>query len=295
MPSLSHSQVADLWDKCPYRWKLQKIDRVAQAPAAPLIFGDAIHGALEADGLRYIDGTKRLTFDEINFIFRNALRDRMAADDPDGKWLTMEQVAGMYDDGALILQAYVDRIQPYYKPQAVEEEFGKERTIDIPGAPGWTFTGRLDARIRLASGWSLLDFKTGKPWPKGEEHSRPQAAAYLWAESQLRAHPAALMTFLFLPVVDRPDGTRVCLPELRTTTRSESNRYAYQEHLREVALQINEAKASGVYLAKTSLSCQYCPVSGACEPGRAFMAKKKLSPLVPVIESGGPDAEAQAS
>jgi hypothetical protein len=286
MPTLSHSQV-ETWSACPQKWKLQKIDRVKQAPIAAFIFGDAIHQALEADGRAYLAGEPRHTYDELNRHFRKALRDRMAEDDPDGKWLDMEQIAAMYDDGALILQAYVDRIQANYKPQAVEEEFGKEREIDIPGAKGWTFNGRIDARIRLAAGWSLLDFKTGKVWPMGEEHAKPQASAYLWAESQLRMHPAALMTFLLLPIKQTADGSRVCLPEIRTTTRSESNRYAYQEHLREVALQIDEAKGSGVYLAKTSMLCQYCPVSGACVAGKAFMAKKKLAPMVPVIKQDG--------
>jgi hypothetical protein len=140
----------------------------------------------------------------------------------------------------------------------------------------------------------LLDFKTGKAWPVGEEHAKPQASAYLWAESQLRMHPAALMTFLLLPIKQQADGNRMCLPEIRTTTRSESNRFAYQEHLREVALQIDEAKASGIYLAKTSLLCQYCPVSGACPTGKAFMAKKKLLPMVPIIESEETNASQSA-
>jgi hypothetical protein len=260
------------------------------------IFGDAIHQALEADGRANVEGKDRLTYDQLNRTFRKALRDRLAEDDPDGKWISMEQVAGMYDDGALILQAYVDRIQPNYHPTSVEEEFGKEQPIDIPGAPGWTFTGRLDARIRLAAGQSLLDFKTGKAWAAGDEHAKPQASAYLWAEQQLHAHPAAaIMTFLLLPIKEQADGSRVCLPELRTTTRTEASRFAYQEHLREVALQITEAKASGVYLAKTSpFNCQYCPVSGACEAGRAFMAKKKIAPMVPVVESEESHADQSA-
>lgn len=283
--TLSHSSV-ELFDKCPLAWRLTKIDHVTQAPAAPLIFGDAIHQALAADGLGYLANGSRVNTRELMETFNAALVERLNRDDPTGL-ITKHEIEHMFDDAAAIFAGYVEHVQPYYFPLAVEQWFGQNPVIPIPDAPGWTFTGIVDARIKRNDGYYILDWKTGKPWPEGAEHGKPQASAYIWADINRWAWEgykrdampnAQSVMFVLLPVVDG-----VCIPERRATVRDHSQRFAYVEHLRTVAREIDAAKASGDFPAKTGPLCGWCGCLGSCETGQDWLRSKGRTSNVPGV------------
>jgi hypothetical protein len=281
--SLSHSS-CELWEKCPLAWKLTKLDHVPQAPAAPLIFGDAIHQALAADGLVYLYGGPRPDTHALYDVFQEALEDRLRRDDPTGL-IPLADVAQMGLDAEAIFAGYVEHVQPYYFPLAVEQWFGKEPAIPIPDADGWTFTGIVDARIRTNQGQAIVDFKTGKRWEVGAEHGKGQASAYLYADearvlisAETNTDAADMVIFILLPVENG-----VCFPARRITTRDHSQRFAYVEHLRTVAREIDEARASGDFPAKTGPLCAYCGCLASCETGQNWLHKARRESHVPGV------------
>jgi hypothetical protein len=274
----------ELFDGCPRRYQLTKIDHVPQAPAAPLIFGDAIHQALAADGLQYLADGKRLTLDQLGRRFDLAFEERLSRDDPDSL-ISEEEAVRLTHDADAIFTGYVEHVQPYYFPLAVEEWFGKEPAIPIPDADGWTFTGIVDARIVTQDGRGILDWKTGKRWDTGAEHGKGQASAYLFADearviisAETSTDAAQFVMFLLLPVIDG-----VCVPEPRITTRDHSQRFAYVEHLRTVAREIDEARASGDFPAKTGPLCGWCNCLASCSDGQNWLRGKGRESHVPGV------------
>jgi hypothetical protein len=289
MSNLSHSQV-ETWESCNRKWFLQKVKRVTQAPAAPLIFGDCVHQALAADGLQYLADGRRLDVHALYDVFQETLEDRLHQDDPTAL-ISLEEVYEMGLNGGYILNAYVyghpeqgiDPIQPYYFPLAVEQWLGKEPPIPIPDADGWTFTGIVDARIITQDGRGILDWKTGKPWPFGAEHGKVQASAYLWADQMNdAADPAEFVLFLLLPVVNGE-----CFPQRRITRRDSWDLYAYTTHLAIVAHEIDAAKASGDFPAKTGPLCGWCNCLGSCADGQNWLRSKGRESHVPGVTIEG--------
>jgi hypothetical protein len=277
----------ELFDKCPLAWRLTKLDHVPQAPAAPLIFGDAIHQALYMDGRAYMLGAPRMGLDDLVYAFSSGIEARLWLEDPGKTLILQAQRDDMHKDARAIFAGYVEHVQPFYFPLAVEQWFGQDPVIPIPDAPGWTFTGILDARVKIgALGHGILDFKTGKPWPAGAEHGKPQASAYLWADQQRPVaidNPAlfsraSFVMFILLPVVDG-----ACVPQLRTTRRQPADLHAYAEHLAIVAREIDEAKASGDFTAKTGPLCAYCGCLGSCETGQDWLRSKGRESHVPGV------------
>jgi hypothetical protein len=277
---LSHSQCST-WEQCPRRWQLEKIERAPRAPSEALILGDAIHQALEADGRALMEDGKGLDLYALSSVFEEALGRRLDSDDPWGL-LSGAQHNDMEAKGRAILAAYIQHLQPRYRPTAVEESFD----VAIPGAPGWRFVGRLDARVRGVLDIPLIaDFKaTSKPWPSGTEHGRLQADAYLWADQQSgRAEPAQRVTFAVFPATSDGAGGFACSPQFRMTERTPGQLAAYPLRLVETARQIERAKAAGNFPPNPGPLCGWCSVLSHCRVGQDWLASRGRNPAVPML------------
>lgn len=287
---LSHSQI-EAFEQCAYKWKLQKIDRVAQAPAVALIFGDAIHQAIEADGKAAVAGAQRLSLQALVTRFSLTLTDRLAADDRHG--LLTPQRNAMMLRGLAILRQYVEQFQPTYHPTAVEEPFPE---VLIPatyaGMPDVRFSGRLDAR----AGDTILDFKTaGKPWQPGIEHQKPQALAYLWADQRARdcdqsKTAATKVSFVVLTTTEwrnRNEMGYLASVDVRTTAPRTGQIMAYAQRVGSVARQIAEAKHTGRFWANTGPLCGWCGYLGSCKEGQKWLRLRERTPAVPMVNAAG--------
>src|SRR5690242_4680442 len=154
MPTLSHSQI-EMFTQCNRRWWLTKVARVPQAPAEALIFGTAIHAALEADGRRKViasatnsGGNAALGLPQLVTIFGDALAVELNERDPHGL-LGQAMRDEMGIKGLAVLRAYVERVQPHFHPAVVECAL----TAPIPGmSEDWQSTGRIDARTERVAG-----------------------------------------------------------------------------------------------------------------------------------------------
>lgn len=277
MPHLSHSQ-CETWSQCPLRWHLQRDEGVPQAPSEALILGDAIHQALEADGRAIMRSGKGYTLLTLQGSFEVALEERLEQDDPDGL-IPLARVVEMKHKGGAILRTYVDQLQRMFSPQSVEESFD----VDIPGAPGWKFTGRIDARSTRADGTEyIIDFKTGKPWEPGIEHSKPQANAYLWADAQQGGGSSSVVFCVFAIETDEMGNYR-CTLQARTTTRTDDQLAGYVRYLSATVQQMKHAQVSGEYPARTGPLCGWCGVLGSCDAGQAWLKSKGRKPAIPVV------------
>lgn len=276
MPHLSHSS-CEAWAQCRRRWYLQKIEGAPQAPSEALILGTAVHAVIEDDGRELMNGHDSNDL-RLHVWLDGALEDALAKDDPHGL-ISAEQRRDMRAKGHAIIDAYIQHLRPRYRPSDVEDNF----TVDIPGAPGWRFTGRIDARVTLADGTpAIADFKTGKAWEPGAEHGKEQATAYLWADHIQRGYAQAVV-FCIFPVKPDGNGGYTCTPQFRATRRTGMNLQVYKEGLQATARSIEQAKRTNEFPAKTGPLCGWCGVLGSCSEGQQWLASKGRTPAIPVV------------
>lgn len=279
--SLSHSQM-ELWEQCPFRWKLTRLDRIQRAPAEALILGDALHAAIQADGERRLTTIAhgKLGLPVLVAHFGAALDARLAADDPQGFLATRVPLLRLR--GLAMLRAYVTRVQPQYVPVAVEESFA----LPIPDlADTWTYTGRIDARTERAGVVSIVDFKTSaKLWAPHLEESKDQATAYLWADRLARRQPRATrVTFIVLSTYTTQTGGYGCTPDVRPTTRTTQQITGYARKVAQTARAMQSACETHVFPTKTGPLCGWCDCLGSCPSGQTWLRTQGRTPAVPVL------------
>lgn len=289
---LSHSQ-CEMWEQCPRKWQLVKVDRMAEAPSTALILGTAVHEAIEEDARRRSRGVRHECGQTLLMAiaaFSRSLSREVARRDPTG--LLRGEVPLLRRRGLAILRAYADHVAPrlFPLPDAVEEAFNFPIAADA--ADGWTFTGRVDARTcaPAATAPSICDFKTGKAWAQGAEHTKPQATAYLWAEAQRAddgGQRADKVAFITLPDTVGEDGRVSASAEIRLTRRTPQQIAAYATYARGVAGAIDAATATGVFPARTGPLCGWCGVLGACAVGRAWLRANGRASHVPGVTVEG--------
>lgn len=264
--SLSHSQ-AETWQACPRRWQLTKLDKVPQAPSEALILGSAVHAAIEQDGIRATRREPRMPASLLDLVFRDALNKESIAADPRGMLAPFQRTA-MLKRGQAMLDAYVREIQPHYHPLATEAPF-EHRIADSD----WTFSGRIDARTYNARDGAgvIIDHKTSsRAWPKGAEHTKPQADAYLWA-SRIADWQPEVKRVVF--VIYTGDSV-----ELRATTRTEASIARYIDGVRRTASDIERATQNGQFEPRPTPLCGWCQVLHACPVGQQWLADHGRKP-----------------
>src|SRR6185437_4395610 len=281
--TLSHSQI-ETFTACERRWQFTKIERVPEAPSPHLALGTAVHSAIESDMRRRSNGVRQSpaqTHLMALAAFHTALADELATRDPAG--LLASERATLVRRGEAILAAYAYHAAPRLYPVrgGVEESF----KVAIPDLPGWQFTGRMDARTQVAGRAPVvIDFKTGKRWLPGSEHHKMQASAYLWADSlSRRQQHAESVAFICLPdTTDAENGRTVADVDIRVTRRTPGQIAGYVAHIRDVAGQIEQAKASGDFPARTGVLCGWCGVAYACEAGKAWLRQqgRQMQPAI---------------
>jgi hypothetical protein len=173
-------------------------------------------------------------------------------------------------------------VQAAYQPVAVEQSL----TAALPGAPGWAFTGRVDALTQHG----IVDFKTaGKPWPAGKEHGLPQASAYYWLYQQQQQpaqerRPGQCAFLVFTTAADTSsDDGYTCTVSRRVTRRDGPQVAMWLAMAAQTAQEIAQARTSGAFPATTGPLCGWCGVLGSCDAGRSWLAAHGRQAAVPVV------------
>jgi hypothetical protein len=160
---------------CSRQFAFQYLDGLRPPPTVDLVVGVVWHAAIE----HYLGGRMAGRPADAG-ASREVLAQTWAkeAAGPNVDWRRETPESARRLTGRLF-DAYVKELAPLLRPVAVEAPF----SVPIPGVPGWTLDGRIDAVAD--DGW-LVDQKTsGRPYTEEQVDADLQATAYLWAWREL--------------------------------------------------------------------------------------------------------------
>lgn len=169
--SISFTQYS-MWTECPYRWKLNYIDRNRiKIESISTLFGRSMHEVLqeyltvmykrtipEADAL----DLPKMLFDRMTANFTNAVNESAEMS------VTKDDMVSFYEDGLEILDWFVKNKGDYFAKRGFEL-VGVEVPIEWPIQNGVTMYGYLDVVIRdtVLNRIKIYDFKTShQGWNK---------------------------------------------------------------------------------------------------------------------------------
>jgi RecB family exonuclease len=252
---ISYSAIST-YQRCPLRYYFAYVARLApEFISSSLIFGGALHSALEHHCRRAFEGADPPTRDELLAVYQRAWEAEATLPVQFGRDETAESLS---DLAQRMLAAFQDHEVSKMDTQllAVEEEF---RAPIIPDCPD--LLGRLDLVHSDRSALRIVDFKTSRGrWNESKvqeaapqmllyaELVRPMADALGLSDVQLEW---VVITKTRQPVVEMHALT----PDPRQIARTKATvRRAWQ------------AIASGhFYPAPSPMSCAGCPYGGACQ------------------------------
>jgi RecB family exonuclease len=160
---------------CARQWRYQYVDGLRPPPSVDLVVGVVWHAAIEHYLGERVAG-RQPDAEASRAVLARAWDEEAAEPKIDWRRETPQSARRLTDR---LFDAYVRDLAPLLRPVAVEQAF----SVPIPGAPGWTLDGRIDAVAD--DGW-LVDQKTsGKPYTDEQVDADLQATAYLWAWREL--------------------------------------------------------------------------------------------------------------
>jgi hypothetical protein len=170
---------------CARQWRLQYLDGLRPPPTVDLVVGVVWHAAIEDHLGRRLRG-EPADPGASGAALAAAWAREAARPDVDWRGRPPEAARRLSER---LFAAYLRDLAPLVAPVAVEAPF----SVAVPGAPGWTLDGRIDAVAD--DGW-LIDQKTARtPYTPEQVDADLQALAYLWAWRELHGAGAPGVAF----------------------------------------------------------------------------------------------------
>lgn len=252
---ISHSAIST-FQRCPLRYYFNYVAGLApEFVSSSLVFGSAVHRALEFHCRRVFEGTAPPSTDELLSVYEQAWKDEGAVRVRFGK---NESTESLRDLARRMLAAYLASDVSNFDSRlvAVEEEF---RAAVIPGCPD--LLGRVDLVDLNRNALRIVDFKTSRSkWNEAKvQESAPQMLLYAELLRPLAAGLGArdvrlewiVVTKTKEPVVE----THTLTPDPRQITRTKA-----------VIQRAWAAIAGGhFYPSPSSMSCLGCSYWTACQ------------------------------
>ncbi len=255
MQYLSHSQI-DMFQQCQYRWYLTYRAKAPQAPSDALTLGTAFHAAVEIAGNAKRDN-ESLSLQQLYEIAEQSLQNVCERDTTQ---FLRAHLNEMQTTVHKMLFAYYHDILPRLTTATIEEKFTMSLT------PQLYFTGRIDA---VTARGTIVDFKTGKPWSTGAEHTKDQATAYLMIKTETKR-----VVFIVFPIVNN-----ICIPQILPTERTPQQIATYRKHVIDTAQRMQTQTCT----PHTGPLCAYCGVLGSCTVGQLWLKQQNKHAAVPII------------
>ncbi len=232
---LSYSSIST-YEKCPFQYFLQYVEKL-EAPRSPaLSFGSSLHGALE----RFHSGTDKLSpgLDDLLRFMDEAWEGEGYAD--------AEEEAAYRQRGREILTRYYESncAKPAI-PVALEQRF-------LLPMEGWELSGVMDRVDRYPDGsYEIIDYKTNKKLPPlSRLQEDMQLPIYQMAAVQVLGIKPVKLTFHYL------------VPDQRYTTRAHP-----QEELERLKARLQEVAEHikrGEFEPRPNNLCRWCDVRLHC-------------------------------
>ncbi|UCE67579.1 MAG: PD-(D/E)XK nuclease family protein, partial [Candidatus Zixiibacteriota bacterium] len=231
--SLSYTDI-NSFDTCPLQFYFGKILRAPSPPTSAMMFGSAIHNALEEAGKSMMAGEK-ITVEKLVSTFEERWR-KIRLGDPDRKE-RLRQRAPILFGNFLSAQSQLDGT-----PKEVEKKFGYE-------AAGIKITGKIDRIDTTSNGYEIIDYKTGK-LDKSKLKSDFQLPIYSLACRELYGEFPSKVTYMFLTETG---------PYSQAQSPDDLKRI--KDNLTE---KIEEIKGSDFTATPESFKCSHCGYNRIC-------------------------------
>ena len=251
---LSVSQV-NTWERCAYRWKLERVDKAWQRPAAWLSQGNAVHEAAEA----WEKSGRTMSLEDMQEVYKDAyqrLNEEMLEITPNTEyWFPSGPYRGDVDierrfkiglEQLEVYRAYYDAhpdevlwVTPDGEPAA---EIGFDLDMD-----GVLVRGFIDAVMETEDGLVVRDLKTG---------NNPSDAF------QLAAYAVALEQKY--PGIEIVGGDYWMLKSNRMVAR-DIREWSREDVIREFKDVEKKIEAGEFPPSPSEKNCRFCSVSEGCE------------------------------
>jgi putative RecB family exonuclease len=142
---------------CPLRYRFRYLDGLSEeVVSASLVFGSAIHAAVEFFSMRQLSGEPCPTRDELLKVYQDAWKQEREAEICFGKNETADSLHSLADR---MLRTFLtsDLAKPRGRIIGVEEELRGELTPDLPD-----LLGRVDLLLETDDAVVVQDFKTSR-------------------------------------------------------------------------------------------------------------------------------------
>ena len=276
---VSYSQYST-WKTCPFKWKLQKIDKVKKYESSiHAVFGTAVHSCLQhwiqVLYTQTIKESEAIDFREI-FLQQLKLEYQKEVEKTGAHFSTKEELAEFYLDGISILEWIRKKRKMYFAPKN-EELIGTEIPILLPPdpkLPGVILMGFLDLVVRdkISGKYKIRDIKTStrgwKDWDKKDETKVSQLLLYKIYFAQQYNIPVDSIEVEYF-IVKRKIDEDSAFPQRRVQNFIPSQgkvsinkvQNAFNEFLESCFLPSGEINTGGDYPAiggKNFKNCKFC-------------------------------------
>ena len=205
---LSYSAVRT-FQNCPLKYRFRYVDGLEEdCVSSSLIFGSAIHSALEFYFTQQLSGEALPTRDTLLDVYQQSWRDRSEENVEFGKTETADSLHGMADR---MLQKFLDSdlTQPEGRIIGIEEQF---RGVLIPGLPD--LLGYVDLLLETDDAIVVRDFKTSRSaWDQGQATDQSDQLL-LYADLVRKVMPGKQLRLQFA-VITKAKDPKVQLLEAR--------------------------------------------------------------------------------
>ena len=198
MGKISYSQFAK-WDKCPYTWKLDYVDKLSTFKGnIYTLFGTAVHETIQAYLVCYYERTIKEA-DELPMI--DILKYRLEANYKKGKAMhgdefvvTKEEMVEFYNDGIKIIEEFKKRKSNHF-PKKNTELVGIEIGLSFDLPKDMKFNGYMDVVLhnKNTGRIKIIDIKTAtmgwNKYQKADKNKTNQLLLYKYFFSQERDIP----------------------------------------------------------------------------------------------------------
>lgn len=232
---LSYSSIST-YEKCPWQYFLQYVEKLERPRSPALSFGSSLHGALE----RFHSGTEKPDPD-----LEDLLGWLEAAWESEGYSDDAEQEAYRQRGRSILTRYYESNRERPVVPVALEQRF-------LLPMDGWDLSGVMDRVDRYPDGsYEIVDYKTNSKLPPlFRLQEDKQLPIYQMAAAQVLGIRPARLTFHYL-VPDQRYTTPAYTPEQLERLRARLN---------EVAVLIQQ----GDFEPKPNALCGWCDVKVHC-------------------------------
>tara|TARA_R110002020_G_scaffold195481_4_gene396494 strand:- start:440 stop:1273 length:834 start_codon:yes stop_codon:yes gene_type:complete len=198
MGKISYSQFSQ-WDKCPYTWKLNYVDKAETFKGnIYTLFGSALHETLQAYLVCYYERTIK---EADNLPLNDILQYRMEHNYKISKEqhgdefdVTLEEMKEFFNDGCTIIDEFLKRKSSYF-PKKNTELVGIEIGLNQKVTDNINFRGYMDVVIhnKITGRVKIIDIKTStmgwNKYMKADKNKTNQLLLYKYFMSEEREIP----------------------------------------------------------------------------------------------------------